>query len=45
MTAVPLGAAFLLRSRIAERRAGLAVVLTILLSAVAAGVFAVLRIV
>jgi cation diffusion facilitator family transporter len=45
LTAVPLGAAFLLRSATAERRAGLAVVLTILLSAIGAGVFAVLRIV
>jgi cation diffusion facilitator family transporter len=45
LTAVPLGAAFLLRSPVAERRAGLAVVLTILLSAVGAGAFAVLRIV
>jgi cation diffusion facilitator family transporter len=45
LTAVPLGAAFLLRSKRAERRAGMAVVLTILLSAIAAGVFAVVRIV
>jgi cation diffusion facilitator family transporter len=45
LTAVPLAAAFILRSARAERRAGLAVVLTILASAVAAGVFAVLRIV
>ena len=45
LTAVPLGAAFLLRSPIAERRAGLAVVLTILISAVGAGAFAVLRII
>src|SRR4051794_7496728 len=45
LTAVPLGAAFLLRSERAERGAGVAVVLTILASAVAAGVFAVERIV
>jgi cation diffusion facilitator family transporter len=45
LTAVPLGAAFLLRSDRAERGAGIAVVLTILASAVAAGVFAVERIV
>jgi cation diffusion facilitator family transporter len=45
LTAVPLGAAFVLRSASAERNAGLAVVLTILASAIAAGVFAVLRIV
>jgi cation diffusion facilitator family transporter len=45
LTAVPLGAAFILRSARAERNSGLAVVLTILASAIAAGVFAVLRIV
>jgi cation diffusion facilitator family transporter len=45
LTAVPLAAAFLLRSGRAERFAGLAVVLTILASAVAAGAFAVERIV
>jgi cation diffusion facilitator family transporter len=45
LTAVPLGAAFLLRSDRAERGAGLAVVLTILASAISAGVFAILRIV
>jgi cation diffusion facilitator family transporter len=45
LTAVPLGAAFLLRSDRAERGAGLAVVLTILASAIVAGVFAVERIV
>jgi cation diffusion facilitator family transporter len=45
LTAIPLGAAFLLRSSLAERRAGLLVVLTILLSALAAGAFAVVRIV
>jgi cation diffusion facilitator family transporter len=45
LTALPLGAAFLLRSERAERGAGLAVVLTILVSAVTAGVFAILRII
>jgi cation diffusion facilitator family transporter len=45
LTAVPLGAAFILRSGTAERRAGLAVVLTILLSAIGAGLFAVLRVI
>jgi cation diffusion facilitator family transporter len=45
LTAVPLGAAFLLRSGRAERGAGVAVVLTILASAIAAGAFAVDRIV
>src|SRR4051812_6868542 len=45
LTAVPLGAAFLLRSDRAERGAGLLVVLTILASAVAAGVFAIERII
>jgi cation diffusion facilitator family transporter len=45
LTAVPLGAAFLLRSQRAERGAGLAVVLTILASAITAGVFAVERII
>jgi len=45
LTALPLGAAFLLRSEQAERGAGLAVVLTIFASAVTAGVFAVLRII
>jgi cation diffusion facilitator family transporter len=45
LTALPLGAAFLLRSERAERWAGLAVVLTIFASAVTAGVFAVLRII
>jgi cation diffusion facilitator family transporter len=44
LTAVPLAAAFLLRSRRAERVAGIAVVLTILASAISAGVFAVERI-
>jgi cation diffusion facilitator family transporter len=45
LTAVPLAAAFLLRSDRAERGAGVAVVLTILASAITAGVFAVERIV
>lgn len=45
LTAVPLGAAFLLRSDRAERGAGVAVVLTILASAITAGVFAILRII
>ena len=45
LTAVPLGAAFLLRSDRAERSAGLVVVLTILASALTAGVFAVERII
>ena len=45
LTAVPLGAAFLLRSERAERGAGIAVVLTILVSAITAGVFAVERII
>jgi cation diffusion facilitator family transporter len=41
LTAIPLGAAFLLRSKTAERWAGLAVVLAILVSACVAGVAAV----
>jgi cation diffusion facilitator family transporter len=45
LTAVPLAAAFVLRSERAERGAGLAVVATILASAIAAGVFAIERIV
>jgi cation diffusion facilitator family transporter len=45
LTALPLGAAFLLRSGRAERWAGLAVVVTIFASAVTAGIFAVERIV
>lgn len=45
LTAVPLGAAFLLRSQRAERGAGLVVVLTILASAITAGVFAIERII
>jgi cation diffusion facilitator family transporter len=43
LTAIPLAAAFLLRSERAERGAGVAVVLTILASAITAGVFAVVR--
>jgi cation diffusion facilitator family transporter len=45
LTAIPLGAAFLLRSERAERGAGVVVVLTILASAITAGVFAIVRIV
>ncbi|MCW3031931.1 MAG: cation diffusion facilitator family transporter [Solirubrobacterales bacterium] len=45
LTAIPLGAAFLMRSANAERKAGLAVVMTIFASALAAGTFAVLRII
>jgi cation diffusion facilitator family transporter len=45
LTAIPLGAAFLLRSERAEGGAGVAVVLTILASAITAGVFAIVRIV
>lgn len=45
LTAVPLGAAFLLRSERAEHGAGIGVVLTILASAITAGVFAIVRIV
>src|SRR5207302_10243172 len=45
LTAVPLGAAFLLRSERAERGAGVAVVLTIFASAVTAGVFAIERLI
>ena len=45
LTAIPLGAAFLLRSRRAERWAGRAVVLAILVSAVIAGVEAVERLI
>jgi cation diffusion facilitator family transporter len=44
-TAIPLGIAFLLRSEVAERRAGLFVVLAILASACVAGYEAVLRLV
>jgi divalent metal cation (Fe/Co/Zn/Cd) transporter len=45
LTAVPLGIAFALRSHVAERRAGLAVVLAIFVSACVAGVEAVNRLV
>jgi len=45
LTAVPLAAAFLLRSRRAERAAGLLVVLAILISAITAGVFAIERLI
>jgi cation diffusion facilitator family transporter len=45
LTAVPLGAAFLLRSARAERYAGLAVVLAIFVSACVAGAFAVEKII
>jgi cation diffusion facilitator family transporter len=44
-TAIPLGIAFLLRSAVAERRAGLFVVLAIFVSACVAGYEAVLRLV
>jgi cation diffusion facilitator family transporter len=44
-TAIPLGIAFLLRSELAERRAGLFVVLAIFVSACVAGYEAVLRLV
>jgi cation diffusion facilitator family transporter len=43
LTALPLGAAFLLRSHVAERRAGLAVVAAIFVSACVAGVEAISR--
>jgi cation diffusion facilitator family transporter len=45
LTAVPLGIAFALRSAVAERRAGLAVVAAIFISACVAGVEAVRRLV
>jgi cation diffusion facilitator family transporter len=45
LTAVPLGIAFVLRSRVAERRAGLAVVAAILISACVAGFEAVARLI
>lgn len=45
LTALPLGIAFLLRSARAERAAGVVVVITIFISAVTAGVFAVERLV
>ncbi len=45
LTAIPLGAAFLLRSERAERAAGVAVVVTILASAITAAGFAIARII
>jgi cation diffusion facilitator family transporter len=45
LTAIPLGAAFLLRSQVAERRAGYFVVLAIFVSAVVAAIEAVNRLV
>src|ERR1017187_844414 len=45
LTAVPLGAAFLLRSAPAERYAGLAVVFAIFASACVAGVFAIEKVI
>jgi divalent metal cation (Fe/Co/Zn/Cd) transporter len=45
LTAVPLGIAFALRSQVAERRAGLAVVAAIFISACVAGVEAVQRLI
>ncbi len=45
LTAVPLGIAFALRSQLAERRAGLAVVAAIFISACVAGVEAILRLI
>ncbi len=45
LTAVPLAIAFALRSEVAERRAGLAVVAAIFISACVAGVEAVMRLV
>jgi divalent metal cation (Fe/Co/Zn/Cd) transporter len=45
LTAVPLGIAFLLRSKTAERRAGLFVVAAIFISAAVAGIEAVLRLI
>jgi divalent metal cation (Fe/Co/Zn/Cd) transporter len=45
LTAVPLGIAFALRSQLAERRAGLAVVAAVFISACVAGVEAVLRLI
>jgi len=45
LTAVPLGIAFALRSQVAERRAGLAVVAAIFISACVAGVEAVIRLI
>lgn len=43
LTALPIGAAFLLRSRRAEKGAGIAVVVTVFVSAVVAAVVAVMR--
>jgi divalent metal cation (Fe/Co/Zn/Cd) transporter len=45
LTAVPLGIAFMLRSQLAERRAGLAVVAAIFISACVAGAAAVQRLI
>jgi len=45
LTAVPLGIAFALRSQVAERRAGLAVVAAVFVSACVAGVEAVERLI
>jgi cation diffusion facilitator family transporter len=45
LTAIPLATAFLLRSERAERGAGIAVVLTILASAITAGIYAIERII
>ncbi|HEY4098788.1 MAG TPA: cation diffusion facilitator family transporter [Baekduia sp.] len=45
LTAIPLGIAFLLRSFVAEKRAGYFVVLTIFVSACVAGVEAILRLI
>ena len=45
LTALPLGVAFALRSQLAERRAGLAVVAAILISACVAGVEAIQRLI
>jgi cation diffusion facilitator family transporter len=45
LTAIPLGIAFALRSQVAERRAGLAVVAAIFISACVAGVEAVRRLI
>ncbi|MEA2315113.1 MAG: hypothetical protein QOI03_1805 [Solirubrobacteraceae bacterium] len=45
MTAIPLGIAFALRSQPAERRAGLAVVAAIFISACVAGVEAIMRLI
>jgi cation diffusion facilitator family transporter len=45
LTAIPLGIAFLLRSRVAERRAGLFVVLAILVSACVAGAESILKLI